>query len=266
MEHATGSPSTSKLAQAFDTFNKQRIHSTVIEEIWSVGFGKEYASEARPDAFYTQSVLDRIASAVGSRTLKGSLLDIGCGHGLPGIYLAKRLKADRLIGIDISSASIELARKHALSDKVQADFRVGDGASTGLADESVATAICLDVILYMQDKVATIKEVYRVLEPTGLFAFTTWEQQGYNARLGAEQSDDYRSLLEDAGFVVQEYGVVDESNKLQCQVFNEILAREDDLLAEIGYKPALMLVDMAKSALEESTRRRYILAIAQKIE
>ena len=135
------------LAQAFDTFNKIRIHSTVVEEIWRDGFGDDYAQEARPDAFYSQKVLDRIVDAVGSCTFHRVLLDIGCGHGLPGIYMAKRLNAECLVGIDVSSVSIELARKHASEYQMQADFRVADATSTGVSDRSVTIEIFLDDIL-----------------------------------------------------------------------------------------------------------------------
>jgi SAM-dependent methyltransferase len=81
----------------------------------------------------------------------------------------------------------------------RARFEVADVAATGLLEASCDAAMSLDVLVFVPDKVAAVREVARILRPQGRFAFTTWEQRGYSERLRAPQLDDHRPLLEDMG-------------------------------------------------------------------
>lgn len=178
-------PATSDLAQAFDVFIVARLQSSTLENVWRRAFGSEYPEEARPDAFYPQSILNRIVDIFGPTCDGRLLLDVACGHGLTGLYLARRLGM-KLCGIDISPSSVEIARQNATQaisaaeEAVQAEFSVRDASSTGLEASTCAAVVCLDTMLYFQDQLATMREMNRVLEPGGYLAFTTWEQKGYN--------------------------------------------------------------------------------------
>lgn len=262
-------PNRGELAAAFDTFNRVRLQSPLLERIWREGFGDEYAEESRPDAFYPQSALEHIIEALGPRRTGQALLDVGCGHGLTGFYLARRLGM-RLMGIDISPVSIQLARQnidHAASElnfRMNPEFWIADASDIGLPDGACGGVVCLDVMLYFPDKSATIREVARVLAPGGIFAFTTWEQSGFNPRLGAQQVQDFRPLLQQAGFSIVHYDLVDRSVELQTRVMQGLIANEDALRNEVGEQAASMLASMARSALRESSGRRYVLGIAQR--
>lgn len=257
---------SSTIADAFDTFNRLRLQSRVLEDVWRQAYGQEYAAEARPDGFYPLSVLEAIIAAASERHASGTgekaLLDIGCGHGMTGLFLAQRLKW-KLLGIDISPASIALAQKNASGSEVAASrFWVADASSTELEPNACALVTCLDVLLYFPDKLAVLKEIHRILEPKGLFAFTTWEQHGYNPRLGAQQVDDYRPLLKEAGFDILRYEPVEGAGELQRRCFEGLIAGENALREELGDGPASMFVKMAKSAKDESGGRRYVFGIA----
>ena len=241
------------VAEAFDTFNQIRLSSPTLEKVWKDGYGDAYASEARPNAFYPQAALDQIAAAAVD--LHGqTMLDLGCGHGKTGAYLAQRLGM-KLLGIDPSSRSIELAKQQ------EGTFWVGSAEDTGLK-EKVYLVICMDVMLYL-DKKAAIREVARILNAGGIFAFTVWEQKGFSTRLGIEQIDDYRPLLQ-ADFDILTYDSQPEWTELQNKVLSGIVANEEQLKVEVGEKPAAMLVNMAKGALNESAERRYVLVIAKR--
>lgn len=251
------------IAKAFDTFNRVRLQSTILEEIWQEAYGQEYAADAKPDAFYPLSVLDKIIATGGSHVSGRALLDVGCGHGMTGLYLAQHLDM-KLFGIDVSPASIELAQKNALNRGLSTHFWVAEASSTKLEDGTCAIVTCLDVLLYVPDKPSFFAEVYRILEPGSLFAFTTWEQKGYNARLGAQQVEDHRPLLKDAGFNVEYYEVVEGASEQQMRVFDGLTSRQDALREELGAEAASMFASMAKSAREESSQRRYVFGMARR--
>ena len=115
VDNAAGSTALNTTATAFDTFNRLPPQSSVLEDIWRKAYTSSYPSEAQPNAFYPQSVLDDIITTTTSTIGKTSdtddprtLVDIGCGHGLTGLYLAKHLDMT-LVGY-VSPASIALAK------------------------------------------------------------------------------------------------------------------------------------------------------------
>lgn len=258
-----------KTANAFDTFTRTRLVSTILERIWEQAYGIDYAKEARPNAFYPQSVLDAIVNAAAQDVRGKRLVEIGCGHGLAGRYLSERLRAAHHCGIDMSPGSIErartLARDQSTAQQVESTFWVADAASTGLAVESCAAVVCLDVLLYLTNKAAAMDEIYRVLSPGGLFVFTTWEQEGgINARLGAEQVKDYRPLLTEAGLDVLKYDEVDGWRNMQSQVSRGIIEAYEELKRELGQKTADMWVNMANGGEKEIESRKYVFGIARR--
>ena len=91
------------------------------------------------DKFYKNVPLDEIPwqntqadwfkELVDTRQIKGkAALDLGCGTGVKSIYLAKKGRFKKVVGVDISPTAINYARKNAdkenLQDKVE--FVTGD--------------------------------------------------------------------------------------------------------------------------------------------
>lgn len=263
-------PEANDLASAFDKFSTARLQSPTLERIWQDNFRDDYAKEARPNAFYPQSVLDKIVKHGTTLPKQESgirLLDIGCGHGLTGLYLARSMSI-YLYGIDLSPASIEAAQGHAEQQDPNCDldakFWVADATSTGLPTSSCSVVVCLDVMLYFPEKKAALAEICRVLRPGGIFAFTTWEQTGYNPRLGASQVDDYRPLLNAADFTVKVYEGVEGARETQSGLFDSLVHHEAAVSAEVGAEVASMYAKMAQAGKAESAGRRYVFGIARK--
>lgn len=257
------------VAAAFDLFNTARLQSPTLEKLWSESFGDDYATEAKPNAFYPQQALDQIANDYKqldpSSAGHGTLLDLGCGHGLVGEYMAKRLGLQHLIGVDISPKSIEMAAKRA-PEGLTTNFLVASGESVPLVkDSSCDIIICMDVMLYFRDKPATFKEIVRCLKPGGMLAFTTWEQQsGHNDRIGAMQYNDYRPLIKDAGLETQSYEEVPRAKQMQETFFDLIANNKSEISGDVGDQVANMWTMMAAAAAQESPKRRYVLAVASK--
>lgn len=72
--------------------------------------------------FGTRSLLEVIPN------LEGDILDLGCGYGPIGIYLAKQYDVN-VDMVDVNVRSIDLAQKNALHNKVDVNIFVSDGYS-----------------------------------------------------------------------------------------------------------------------------------------
>jgi 2-polyprenyl-3-methyl-5-hydroxy-6-metoxy-1,4-benzoquinol methylase len=62
----------------------------------------------------------------------GRAVDVGCGAGLAAVELAKRYPAARVEGVDLDTASIDLARENARAAGADVRFHVRDASDPGL--------------------------------------------------------------------------------------------------------------------------------------
>lgn len=146
-----------------------------------------------PFSFITAAGLEEIAAALeGCRG--GTVVDLACGQGGPGLWLARRIGAS-LIGIDFSPIGIEQARERAdrLGLSELAEYRVADAASTGVRGGSAAGLFSIDAIQFMR-QAEVMAEVARILEPGAVAVFTTWERW--------DRLPDLAALFETAGLEV----------------------------------------------------------------
>ncbi|HKK65238.1 MAG TPA: methyltransferase domain-containing protein [Clostridia bacterium] len=96
---------------------------------------------------------------------------IGCG----GDFLTEEIAKFGLetTGVDISSVTLQVARKHAEALNLSIDYHAGMGEKLPFADDQYEMVFCLDVLEHVKDFDAIISEVSRVLTPGGLFFFET---------------------------------------------------------------------------------------------
>lgn len=118
------------------------------------------------------ALFDRVASALYPEPNSLVILDLGCGTGLAGALFAPYAK--RLIGVDISSNMIELARtKHLYHELITADLE------TALAQQqAIDLIIAADVFPYLGDLHSVFSLAYQALKPGGMLAFTTEQAAG----------------------------------------------------------------------------------------
>lgn len=111
---------------------------------------------------------------------EGMLVDVGCGPGTNLVWLAKQEEyanidpRPQLIGIDLSPAMIDLARKE--SRHADIDFRVGNMLQLDLDDASVAgmcNGCCIQHV-DLDGVRATVSEAARVLTPGGVLLLQFW--------------------------------------------------------------------------------------------
>ena len=101
--------------------------------------------------------------------LKGEVLEIGfgTGHNLP--YLPSDVT--RLVAVEPSSRSVELAQRRIDAVGLEVDIVGLDGQRLPIKDDSVDAVLCTWTLCSIPDAVAAVREVRRVLRPGGGFHF-----------------------------------------------------------------------------------------------
>jgi predicted TPR repeat methyltransferase len=118
----------------------------------------------------------------------GAVLDVGCGTGLTGAALAAFTKGPMQIdGIDLSTASLEIAKSRGVYRVLKHhDFNVGQ---LPFMTNAYAAAECVGVLSYAKDPIQLLREISRVVEPSGMVVFShrsdLWDSQNFPAMLSA---------------------------------------------------------------------------------
>ena len=102
-----------------------------------------------------------------------TVLDLGSGGGIDTLLAARRVGSrGRVIGLDMTPAMIEKARRHAaLADVTNVEFIDGRMEAIPLPDASVDAAISNGVINLVTSKGKMFREIFRVLRPGGRLVF-----------------------------------------------------------------------------------------------
>ncbi len=99
-----------------------------------------------------------------------TVLDIGCGAGMDLLLAARRVGAEgKAIGVDMTPAMIERAKRGALKAGVWENVEVRRGTAEELPveSESIDVVISNGVLNLSPDKLSAFGEIYRVLKPGG---------------------------------------------------------------------------------------------------
>jgi tocopherol O-methyltransferase len=116
-------------------------------------------------------LIEHLAQAAGIR--QGCrILDVGCGLGGSSIYLAKNYKAE-VTGITISPVQVEMARKAAANEGVNATFLLMNAESLRF-DELFDVVWSVESISHYQEISQFFSSAARSLKPDGVMAMTDW--------------------------------------------------------------------------------------------
>jgi ubiquinone/menaquinone biosynthesis C-methylase UbiE len=235
--------------------------SRVQKRIWAEVLGDEYPAELDTYSFVTRTELERLFVELNVPS-QGSLADLGCGRGGPGLWLAARYGC-RLIGIDIAQSAVRASRRNAselgLGDV--AVFQIGTFEKTGLPTDSVDAVVCIDSLLFAPDKHEAIREMARVLKSAGRLGLTTWDY--HRQPLGRPpQVSDHRPLLHQAGFRVRTFDETRDWRGRQTRIDELLLQAVDELATESGENPTEIRasIEQMHAALECMSRRVMVVA------
>ncbi len=142
------------------------------------------------------------------------ILDVGCGTGLAAGELAK-LGFENFDGIDISPDMLETAKSRAIYKRLEvADLLKPLQIETGSYDAAISTG----TFTHAHVGSGCLAELFRVLKPGGLFAFTVhldvWEPQGFGRELGRLQAERIADPVE--MFLGSYFSTADEPEGRYC--------------------------------------------------
>lgn len=123
---------------------------------------------------YRATEINRILEAVERYRLLiagRTIVDFGCNDGAISVEYLRR-GAARVIGVDIDEHAIQ--RACALHHEERATFVQSTVSTIPLEDQSVDAVISYDVFEHVSQPTKILKELYRILTPTGQALIGTW--------------------------------------------------------------------------------------------
>ena len=151
--------------------------------------------------------LNRIMAEKGRIKHDASVLDLGCGNGTTAIWLSKA-QGCRVTGVDLSGVRVDNAKADRLrQDSILQDRLVFEKASATelpFRDGAFTHVWSQAVIYHVHDKIAALKEAYRVLGDGGIMVFDDLIKPQPNISADAQEYV-YKRLLYDTDFSFESY-------------------------------------------------------------
>jgi SAM-dependent methyltransferase len=238
-------------------------HSPTLRSIWRVVYGLDYPEEADPFSFVTLTDLRRIAAELGVGRGQ-TMVDLACGRGGPGLWIARETGAS-LVGVDFSEVAVQQAQQRAsqLGLSERARFLVRNADATGLPGSTLDAVMSADSFWLFPDKTGVAAEVARILRPGGRFVFTTWDFD-YTPRGWPPQVSHHRDLLREAGFLLQTYEETPDWLRRQVAIYDSILIAQPELVAELGEPAASDMIAEARQMPAVLGQSRRVLVVARR--
>jgi 2-polyprenyl-6-hydroxyphenyl methylase / 3-demethylubiquinone-9 3-methyltransferase len=148
-----------------------------VDNHWYTELGARwYTAQDTPIALLRAEARHRnpwIAEAIARPGSDGrAVLDLGCGGGYLANYLAAR--GHRVTGLDTSAENLEVARHHDRTASVA--YELGDARALRHRDGSFDVVCAMDLLEHVEEPERVIAEASRVLAPTGLLFFHTFNR------------------------------------------------------------------------------------------
>lgn len=106
-----------------------------------------------------------------ARTIRGKILDVGCGPGYLTLAIVRRTRNVSVIGIDINADMVARARADAAEFRVPVDrayFERMDAHDLKFPAETFDCAVCVGLLHHLKNPVKALNELHRVLKKGGV--------------------------------------------------------------------------------------------------
>jgi SAM-dependent methyltransferase len=207
-------------------------------------------------------------------------LDVGAGTGALALATADRWPEARILALDASAGMLSVGRSRVAEERTvdarRFEWLAADAAAIPLADASVDVVTTAFMLQLVDDRLAVLHEILRVLRPGGTLGLVTWladdlelpADDAFAAAVAGLGLDD-----ESGGFRparTTDYVSVDEArDELKAAGFTDIDARADDLRYSWTREDYLVFKERYDDrdtfeALDEAARERLREAIQER--
>lgn len=149
--------------------NQKDLQKLVIDEFSHPKTLERYIKNAKDGLWKSEEILIDKYFTKGS-----SVLDIGCGTGRTTAPLFK--KGYKVVGIDFTPKMIEVAKAISKKENLEIEYRIGDATDLKFKVASFDNALFSfngwTQIPGNKNRENALKEIYRVLKPSGYYIFT----------------------------------------------------------------------------------------------
>jgi SAM-dependent methyltransferase len=214
-------------AAEFDSEFAAADRSPGLRRVWQQA-APDLPPEIEPYSFVSVALLGHLGDAL-ALSPGTTLVDLGCGRGGPGLWLAQSRGA-ALIGVDFSAVAVQQATDRAALFRLatQARFMVGDLAGTGLADGVADAVVSIDALHFAADPTAAAREALRLLRPGGRLVLTNWQAHSpADPQPPSRMRIDWAETLASAGFAEVRVEARPEWQELFTRVFQVALELGD---------------------------------------
>ncbi|MEY2437622.1 MAG: hypothetical protein QOF97_2458 [Acidimicrobiaceae bacterium] len=256
------------VASGYDALYAAWGRSPTLRGIWR----RHVTGEDYPEEFAHISFLPLLQLRALTDSLQLSpddvLVDLACGAGGPGLWVAKHTGA-RLAGRDLSPVAVERAteRAVALDMAERVSFAQGTFEATGLAAASADAVMTVDALQYAPSKARAFAEAARIIRPGTRLAFVAFELDAERIAglpLWQDPVADYRPLLEQTGFEVLSYEQIPSWREHVAAGFGAVVEHAELLEAELGQTAASAIVLEASITLQLEPYCGHVLAAAMR--
>jgi SAM-dependent methyltransferase len=228
----------------------------VEQQVYAAVLGDEHPAELDTYSCLTRDELARMTAWLAG-PWTGLLVDVGCGRGGPGVWVASRCGA-QLVGLDVTNAPFDVAASRADRAGVDASFRLAPFADTGLADDAADAVLSVDVLQFVDSPVAAFAEVARILRPGGRLALTAAEHvEGLDDAM--HEPPRMASLARAAGLEVAACDSPPGWPATARRISEAMLHVADDIAAETDSDPGEVRAALERLATHRRQERRVLL-------
>ncbi|ARS90060.1 class I SAM-dependent methyltransferase [Natrarchaeobaculum aegyptiacum] len=176
------------------------------------------------------------------------VLDVACGTGIVARRVASRVsESGSVVGVDVNEGMLAVAAATTADSHPSVEWRRGDATDLPFSDERFDVVCCQQALQFVDDPVAAVRQMHRVLVPGGRMTSSVWRplefQPAYVAladaladHVGDEagkmmrspfpdwDGSDLRTLVQDAGF--DDVSVTVEIGSVRYPSVEEFVRRE----------------------------------------